>query len=225
MTFANFSSLLISPAHAHQTETAADVGATFHFEPNDIPRAGQPNLAWFALTRRGGEPIALDACDCTLAVYDLSAQNPAEALATPPLEPVNAEGYQDIPGAEVNFPAIGAYELVIQGQPTQAGDFQPFEFRFEVTVAQGVAQGVANAEDDETAGNPVADAEESEIKAEAQTESQVGAIAPRESSDQASQGSSPSAGTLILGIGAIAILLGAWLWWRRRNTQQPQKPS
>lgn len=220
MTFANFSFRLISPAHAHQTETAADVGATFHFEPNDIPRAGQPNLAWFALTRRGGEPIALDACDCTLTVYDLSAQAPAEVLTIPPLEPVNVEGYEDIPGAQINFPSVGAYELVLQGQPTQAGDFQPFELQFEVTVASG------------TATNSTAASGESETQPEAQadettetSEEQSGAIAPSEGSSPASQRFSPSPGAIILGVGAIAILLGAWLWWRRRNTQQPQKPS
>lgn len=120
------------PVLAHQTEIAQDIGATLHIEPNDIPRAGDENLAWFALARRGGESVPLEACDCRLTLYALPEMTP---LSEPSLEPISAEGYENIPGATVAFPQIGAYELVLTGTPTTEGDFQPFEFRFEVTVA------------------------------------------------------------------------------------------
>lgn len=128
------------PVHAHQTEISGDIGATLHIEPNDIPRAGVESLAWFALTRRGGETVPLSACDCSLALYSLpdTAQ-----VASPVLESVSAEGYEHIPGAMVIFPDVGAYELVLVGTPQTDGDFQPFEFRFEVTVATGAPQTTA----------------------------------------------------------------------------------
>ncbi len=124
-------------AQAHQVEIVEDIGATLHIEPNDTPRAGENVLAWFALTRRGGQTIPLSDCDCQLAVYTQPQGN--TATLTPALEPVDAEGYQDIPGAQLIFPAVGTYTLVISGSPKQAADFTPFELDFDVTVAAGEA--------------------------------------------------------------------------------------
>jgi hypothetical protein len=128
------STLLTTPTIAHLVQISGDVGATLHIEPNDNPRAGEPSLAWFALTRQGGELIPLEACNCQLEIYT----QPGNAIVqSPTLEPVSAEGYRGIPGAEVTFPQVGAYDLVLQGEPTTPEDFQPFEFRFSVTVAAG----------------------------------------------------------------------------------------
>lgn len=123
-------------ALAHQVEVEKDVGATLHIEPSDTPRAGEAVLAWFALTRKGGQPISLEDCDCTLAVYTRSQATP---ILEPGLKAVEAEGYEGIPGATFTFPDVGAYTLVIMGKPKQANDFTPFELDFEVTVAAGAA--------------------------------------------------------------------------------------
>ncbi|MEL6602397.1 MAG: hypothetical protein AAFP20_04125 [Cyanobacteria bacterium J06614_10] len=123
-------------AIAHQVEVMEDVGATLHIEPDDTPLAGEESLAWFALTRRGGEVIPLSACDCQLTVSSESAA--AEPL-TPALSPVDAEGYEDIPGAQFTFPEVGLYTLTLTGEPVEAGDFSPFTFEFETTVAAGSA--------------------------------------------------------------------------------------
>jgi hypothetical protein len=122
-------------AIAHETQIDETVGGTLHIEPNDVPRAKKPALAWFALTRRGGQPIPLADCDCRLAVYSNSASEGDKPLATPGLKAVDAGGYRDIPAAEMTFPAVGRYELVVTGKPTEKADFQPFELSFEVTVA------------------------------------------------------------------------------------------
>jgi hypothetical protein len=118
-------------AIAHQVQTSADIGGTVHIEPNDAPRAGESTVAWFALTRRGGTSVPLSACDCELTLYASSEG----AIATPPLTPLSVERYENIPSATVTFPAVGQYELVMTGRPVTAGDFQPFELRFPVTVA------------------------------------------------------------------------------------------
>lgn len=120
-------------ALAHQVQVAETVGATLHIEPNDVPRAGNPSQVWFALTQAGGKTIPLGDCDCTLTLAD-SQGNP---LATPPLSPISAEGYENIPGAMVTFPTVGAYELTLAGQPQNEGDFEPFTLSFPVTVAAG----------------------------------------------------------------------------------------
>ncbi|WP_066426476.1 hypothetical protein [Anabaena sp. 4-3] len=129
----------IPPAAAHKIEIAGDVGGTLHIEPNDTPRAGEAAQAWFALTRKGGKSIPLTQCDCQLAVY-AEPHIPGEpALIEPSLTPVNAERYQGIPGADITFPKPGIYQLQLTGKPKAGANFQPFDLKFEVTVAAGAA--------------------------------------------------------------------------------------
>lgn len=131
--------ITMQPVLAHKVQVAADVGATLHLEPNDNPRAGEPTQAWFALTRKGGQTIPLAQCNCQLAVYAQPYTPGEPALIEPPLQPVTAERFQNIPGAEITFPKPGIYELQFQGKPTKGANFKPFELKFEVTVATGTA--------------------------------------------------------------------------------------
>lgn len=204
-------SLLIPPASAHQTQTAADVGATLHIEPNDTPRAGEPNLAWFALTRRGGETIPLEACDCTLTIYSQSSQPTDEAIATPELQPVDAEGYQDIPGADVEFPQVGAYELVLQGRPTTAAAFQPFEFRFEVTVAVGTS---STENLDGMVSEPAASGS-AELGA-----SDAAASAPSASAPSAMP-QAPAIAVAVALLALVSLIAVGWKWRQSAASKQP----
>ena len=151
--------ILATPALAHQVDVAETVGGTLHITPNDMPRAGEGSLAWFALTRRGGEVIPLTDCDCKLAVYAQPYDAGDTPIAQPELTAVSAEGYTDIPGTEILFPRVGAYELVLMGQPNAAADFTPFELRFEVTVAVGQTQVSPSSQPTESAqSSPLSDA-------------------------------------------------------------------
>ncbi|BAY83169.1 hypothetical protein NIES267_26560 [Calothrix parasitica NIES-267] len=143
----NFSSILISPASAHKIEIAEDVGATLHIEPNDTPRAGETALTWFALTRKGGKIIPLKECDCQLAVYSEPRETAATPLAKPNLEPVSAERYQGIPGANITFPKPGAYQLELSGKPADDDSFKPFELKFDITVAAGTKKAATNQQE------------------------------------------------------------------------------
>lgn len=140
-----------APALAHQVQVQADVGATLHIEPDDIPKAGAVTDIWFALTQAGGTVIPLEACDCELTIYDASGA----IMATPELTPTSAEGYADIPGASTTFPDVGAYELVLTGAPAGDVEFQPFELRFETTVAGRAAPSTSAASETEP-NNPIA---------------------------------------------------------------------
>ncbi|MEH2385158.1 MAG: hypothetical protein V7K14_05080 [Nostoc sp.] len=146
------SSLVISitnlyPVAAHQVEVAADVGATLHVEPNDNPSAGEPSQAWFALTRRGGKVIPLSQCNCRLAVYAKPYGAGEPPLLEPALEPVAAERYKGVPGAEIVFPKPGIYELQLNGKPVSGARFKPFKLKFEVTVAGGSTDNSRNRQD------------------------------------------------------------------------------
>ncbi|MEA5617104.1 hypothetical protein VB711_04510 [Cronbergia sp. UHCC 0137] len=122
---------------AHKVKIAGDIGGTLHIEPNDNPRAGEPAQAWFALTRKGGKILPLKECNCQLSIY-AEPHTPGEPpLLEPVLIPVQAERYQGIPGATITFPKPGAYQLELSGKPATGGSFQPFELKFDVTVAAG----------------------------------------------------------------------------------------
>ncbi len=139
-----FLGLIATPASAHKVQLAKDVGGTLHIQPNDTPRAGESTLAWFALTRKGGGVIPLEQCNCQLSVYSSTSASGSPLMLTPPLKAVSAERYQGIPGAEIQFPNPGAYQLQLSGTPKAGGNFQPFELSFEVTVAVGVNEPTAN---------------------------------------------------------------------------------
>ena len=129
--------LLITPASAHKVQIAEDVGGTLHIEPNDNPKAGEPSLAWVALTRKGGQVIPLQECNCKLSVYSQPRTQQTTPLLSPPLKAISTEGYQGIPGASVVFPSPGAYQLQLSGTPASGANFKPFELKFTVTVAAG----------------------------------------------------------------------------------------
>jgi hypothetical protein len=119
---------------AHEVEVSGDVAATFHLEPNHNPRAGQPARVWFALTRRGGQIIPLEQCNCKLAVYPKNRKDGDKPLMQPPLTAIFAEKYQGIPGANIVFPKAGIYELKLSGTAQTKANFKPFELSYTVTV-------------------------------------------------------------------------------------------
>ncbi|NEO50138.1 MAG: hypothetical protein F6K55_41065 [Moorea sp. SIO4A3] len=126
------------PIISHNIKTSADVGATFHIEPNHNPRAREPALAWFALTRQGGQRIPLEQCDCQLVVYSKSSSDQGNSpILEPQLKAISAEQYQGIPGADIVFPKAGVYELVLSGTPKSGASFKPFEIKYDVTVTPG----------------------------------------------------------------------------------------
>ncbi|NEQ13264.1 MAG: hypothetical protein F6K44_04980 [Moorea sp. SIO3E2] len=126
------------PIISHNIKTSADVGATFHIEPNHNPRAREPALAWFALTRQGGQLIPLEQCDCQLVVYSKSSSDQGNSpILEPQLKAISAEKYLGIPGADLVFPKAGVYELVLSGTPKSGDSFKPFEIKYDVTVTPG----------------------------------------------------------------------------------------
>ena len=119
---------------AHEVEVSGDVAATFHLEPNHNPRAGQPAIVWFALTRRGGQIIPLEQCNCKLGVYTKGYKQGDKPLMQPPLKAISAERYKSLPGANIVFPKAGIYELELSGTAKNKANFKPFKLTYTVTV-------------------------------------------------------------------------------------------
>ncbi|MBE9096025.1 hypothetical protein [Tychonema sp. LEGE 07203] len=119
---------------AHEVEVSGDVAATFHLEPNHNPRAGETARVWFALTRRGGQIIPLEQCNCKLAVYPKQHKQGDKPLMQPPLKAISAEKYKGIPGADIVFPKAGIYKLELSGTAKNKVSFKPFKLSYTVTV-------------------------------------------------------------------------------------------
>ena len=179
--------LVASPAIAHNIKTSGDVAALFHIEPNHNPKAGEPSKAWFALTKKGGESIPLEQCDCQLAIYpDTDKPGGAEKadekkpapISQPQLKAISAEKYQGVPGAEVVFPSSGVFTLELSGRPKNGANFEPFTLSYDVTVQAGAALQPSPIAQTSIADRPA--------------ENQPGWILP-------------------VGIGAIALAAGAWI--------------
>ena len=126
-------------AQAHNVKTSGEVAALFHIEPDHNPKAGQASRAWFALTKKGGELISLEKCNCKLEVRQEPHQEGSEPLLEPPLKAISADQYQGVPGAEIVFPRAGIYELEISGTAKDGQSFQPFQLSYSVTVQSGEA--------------------------------------------------------------------------------------
>lgn len=131
-----YGAIVSQPVTAHEVETAGDVGATMHIEPNDQPRAGTPSLVWFALVKRGGQPIALSDCNCALSIYAQPRQSGDRPIQQSSLSATSAEGRSNLPSATVTFPRPGIYDVVLRGSPKAAGAFNPFQLSYRVTIAQ-----------------------------------------------------------------------------------------
>lgn len=147
--------------------------------------------------------MPLTDCDCQLAVF---SQSEPEPVLEPELKAVSAEGYEDIPGADINFPQVGAYELVLTGAPISGDGFEAFELRFPVTVAAG--QAVSAGGEDRAEGNGGDGGDEvatGESDVYGDTSADVGEAKVR------------SRTPFTIGIGVLAAAAGVGLAFRRRK--------
>ncbi|MGB3309669.1 MAG: hypothetical protein WBG32_03955 [Nodosilinea sp.] len=126
------------PAKAHKTQVSGNVAGTWHLEPNHSARAGEPARVWVALTQQGGRMISLEQCDCNLAVYRANQANSAPVMQ-PTLTAMSPESFANVPGAEITFPEVGEYQIVLTGSPTADATFAPFELSYTTVVAAGSA--------------------------------------------------------------------------------------
>lgn len=134
-----FLSLLVSPAVAHNVEISKDVAGTWHVEPNHTPKAGETARAWVALTRKGGQILPLEQASCQMAAYSQPRKKGDVPVLQPAVKAISIEKYRGILGADIVFPQTGLYQLELSCTPKTQGDFQPFQMKYDVTVATGAA--------------------------------------------------------------------------------------
>ena len=197
-------SLALLPAQAHKTEVSGDVAGTWHLEPNHSPKAGEPARVWVALTQQGGRVIPLEQCDCALAVYATN-QSGAAPVMQPTLQAISPEQFQNIPGADLTFPTVGEYRIVLTGRPRAEATFAPFELSYTTVVA---ASSAAASQTESTASTaPTGNALEPSISPEPSLSSGV-------------QAQLVAMGAAVLGVG-LAIAAAASLL-RRQKTNKSQ---
>ena len=120
-------------ATAHEVRISQEVGGTIHIEPNDRPVAGKKTRIWIALTKRGGEVIPYEKCNCRMEVRSLTDKSikftVSDSLAI-------LERYLGLSSKEVTFPQLGRYELKLIGSSRNDANFQPFELTFTTNVGK-----------------------------------------------------------------------------------------
>ncbi|GGR08800.1 hypothetical protein [Deinococcus ruber] len=129
--------LMISPALAHELARDGNVGALMHIEPDDAPAVGKPNGVYFELNQKGGRPIALSQCSCTLSVYAGSAKAGVKPLLTPKLVQAKNELTSTL-----TFTKPGAYTLVLAGSPKPGATFSTFKLVWTVRADVGGSGGM-----------------------------------------------------------------------------------
>ena len=103
--------LTASPTLAHEIARDGNVGALMHTDPDDAPLIGKPTGVFFELNQKGGRPILLAQCNCTLSVYTGGTAGRA------PLSHGTLRQGKGQLLSSVIFPAAGAYTLVLAGKP------------------------------------------------------------------------------------------------------------
>jgi len=127
--------LSLTPALAHEIERDGNVAALLHTDPDDAPRVAAPTTVFFELNQRGGRPILLSQCTCTLSVYAGSERPGSKPLSRGVLKQGKGEVL-----SSVTFPVVGAYTLVLQGKPKTGSAFSPFKLSWAIradTTASG----------------------------------------------------------------------------------------
>ena len=121
-----------SSALAHEIARDGNVGGLLHIEPDDAPVVGKPNAFYFEVNQKGGKPILLAQCSCSLQVYAGSVPKAGSgAVAKPFSTPKLAQAKGELTGS-LNFPRPGAYTLVLAGQPKAGATFSKFSLSWVI---------------------------------------------------------------------------------------------
>lgn len=131
-TFVLFSllTLCVAPAFAHDLEKDKNVGALFHIEPDDQPKAGVPVEGWFEIRKKGGNSITAQDCSCSVKVYSGRPN-----LKAKPIGEYSLSGQERVM-AKLMFPSPGPYTIRLVGQPKKGSKvaFAPFQINWPVRV-------------------------------------------------------------------------------------------
>lgn len=122
--------LATMPAFAHDLEKDKNIGALFHIEPDDQPKAGVPVEGWFEIRKKGGTSIQAQDCACLVRIYSGKPKPTAK-----PIGEYTLSGGERVT-AKLMFPSPGPYTVRLVGQSKKSGKvvFNPFQINWPVRV-------------------------------------------------------------------------------------------
>lgn len=127
--------MLGDTASAHVVENGKQVSAIMHIQPDDDPIAGKDTRLQFTFAS-SANAFAVRNCDCSIILV----QGEQEVAH------VSLIGTNTVGVAQVTFPQIGAYEVVLHGNPRDTS-FQPFTLTYTARVDRSLAQPASNRGD------------------------------------------------------------------------------
>jgi hypothetical protein len=118
------------PVFAHDLEKDKNVGALFHIEPDDQPKAGVLVEGWFEIRKKGGNSITAQDCSCLVKVYSGKPKPTAK-----PIGEYTLSGGERVT-AKLMFPSPGPYTVRLVGSPRKGSKtaFNPFQISWPVRV-------------------------------------------------------------------------------------------
>jgi hypothetical protein len=118
------------PVFAHDLEKDKNIGALFHIEPDDQPKAGVPVEGWFEIRKKGGNSLTTQDCFCLVKVYSGKPKPTAK-----PIGEYTLSGGDRVM-AKLMFPSPGPYTVRLVGSPKKGSKvpFAPFQINWPVRV-------------------------------------------------------------------------------------------
>ncbi len=118
------------PAFAHDLEKDKNIGALFHIEPDDQPKAGVPVEGWFEIRKKGGNSIQAQDCSCLVRIYSGKPKQTSK-----PIGEYTLSGGERVT-AKLMFPSPGPYTVRLVGQSKKGSKvvFNPFQINWLVRV-------------------------------------------------------------------------------------------
>ncbi len=123
----------IDKASAHVVENGKQVSAILHIQPDDDPVAGKDTRLQFTFAS-SANIFAVRNCDCSVILV----QDQQEVAH------VTLMGTDTVGIAQVTFPLMGAYEVILHGNSRDTS-FQPFTLTYTTRVDRSLAQPTSNS--------------------------------------------------------------------------------
>lgn len=114
---------------AHILKTDGSIGAVLHIDPEDDPIAKEPSYFFFEFKDKENK-FQPSACNCKITIFEAGKE-----IYHQPLSESNINSDSSNFSFTYIFPEKNIYTIEILGKPYLEGDFQPFNLKYLVRVA------------------------------------------------------------------------------------------
>ncbi len=130
LLFSGFWLKFATETSAHVLKSEGTVGAVMHISPQDDPAAREVTTLYLSF-KDTADKMRLRDCDCILEL-----KKSGEHIASVALQDDEVAQTVQRSTAQIVFPEVGVYELVVSGSPKVSDLFEPFTLVYPLRVAR-----------------------------------------------------------------------------------------